>query len=430
LTSQMQTIFSVIPPTHPIQKILADYINKMTQLGDGSTFMVNLTCTLIKNIAILVQKGMKKVEISEALDDIKRNLLNYKFDTTEADLAVKSDSAKIFGGVLKEAVLIKIFTDSLMYISENNKDNFIKDLDDRIRIVKISTGTLDQSYAFQGMIFKGEPVTNKKECVGVSTSIFNCPVEVSKTITKGTVVFEKADELLSFSNDEQKEVKKLATKLTKNSNLIVCNGKVESAFIDELNDINSVAFSIYSKHDIRRIRNLFGGCISPLLREVKENGLCSKVSVFDDCNTKYTKFEGKGFVSTIVLKGSIKFMLDEYERILQKAITLVMKNKTKMFTLVEGSGKFENSLVMRLSEESEISEGNAKLVYKALVDSLNEVAVKEKGNEIYDILDIKLKAVKYAIEICSIVLTTEDYFFVRTNDNLGIQARGPGPRDN
>ncbi|KAM0674497.1 T-complex protein 1 subunit theta [Gurleya vavrai] len=419
LTSLPDTLYSKIPMTHVVHKLLKENISKIQSLGDGSTFMCNLTCLITKNLLSLVQRGMSRKRISETLKQIRKEITKCEIEIINEDLQSKESLKKVLKGILKNEELERVFVDALTMI-ENKKE-----IEDRLRIVKMGTGMLSQSFSVRGMIFKGEAKTNKKEGKNMRTSILNCPIEISKTTTKGVVLLETAEELLNFSKNEEKGIEETVKNLVKNSNLILCNGKVEDLFIDYFDLENAIVYSIYSKHDIRRIRNLLGGCISPVLREIKENGNCLEMVVFEEGNNKYTKFIGEGDVVTIVLKNSINVLLDEYERILNKGITVILKNYDNNIKMTKGSGAFERKIGDFLRNKGLSINESTALVYKAVGDSLFDVCVKEENEEIFDVYDIKIKAVQYAIDICSVLLETEDYFHVR--ENLNIQPRrNPG----
>lgn len=425
LTSQPSLIFSSIPPTHPTSKILGDYIEKMDLYGDCATFMVSLVSLLAKNVFALVQEGMSKKKIEVVLKKIRKDFVNFDFDIKEEKLGDRESMERVFKGLIKNEDLLKVFIDGMEIVKQRSSiAEFIEDLDDRMRVMKIPTGVIGESYAIGGMIFKGEPLSERKEGKSVKTSIYNCPIEISRTVTKGTILLENAEELMSFSKEEESGIRAMVESLTKYNELVFCNGKVENMFIDYFNERNAIVFNIYSKHDIRRLRNLIGGCISPVLREVMENGTAEEVSVFEEGNKKYTKIIGaEGGVATLVLRNSITFILDEYERVLNKTIKFTMKNyKDGSIQVVKGAGDFERDLSRKMEDIMKTCEDSSRQVYKAFCDALNDLAIKESDENVFDGFEAKMKAIQYAIEILCIVLDTDNYFFVRVND-MNIKPR-------
>ncbi|KAM0685068.1 T-complex protein 1 subunit theta, partial [Conglomerata obtusa] len=390
----------------------------MQALGDGSTFMVNLACAISKHTFALTQRGMKQKKICDVLKNIRKEIKDVKVEILVEKMDNDKSISNVVRGVLKNDILSDLLVKA---VSDIISDDKINEIEDRIRIVKMGTGMLEESFVCNGMIFKGEAKTNLKEGMNLRTSIFNCPVEISRTTTKGVLLMETAQDLINFSKNEEAGIEETVESLIQNSKLVICNGKVEDLFIDYFNMKDAIIFSIYSKHDIRRIRNLLGGSISPVLREVKENGECLGMSVFEEGNTKYTKFEGNGSVITIVVKNSIDVLLDEYERILQKGINVIMNHFDKEIKLTKGSGIFERFISEEFINKSLTYNDSTSLVYKAVSNALIEICVKKEVENIYDVYDIKIKAIQYAIDICTVLLETEDYFYVR--ENMNIQAR-------
>lgn len=381
--------------------------------------MVSLVSLLSKQIYYLVKNGFIKNKICITLKTLLNSLRKGDYKINNENLSTIESQQNVLRGLLKNDNLLKIFIAGLQIVLKNsgNIDRF-DDLDDRMRIVKMMCGAVNESYAFDGIIVNGEPVSLNKSVRNGKTAIYNCPIEISKTITKGTIVMQKADELTMFSKEEESSIRMMVDRLMKHNGVVFCNGKVEPLFMDYFNENNAVVLNIPSSHDIRRLRNVVGGCVSPVLREVMENGEVSEIKVFEDGNRKYTKIAGKeGHVATMVLKSSISFVLDENERIMNKAITFIMKNYNEgCIKCVKGSGGFERELIKEVEVMMEKQEDSSRLVYKAFIDALTELAVKDCVDGVYDGFDAKMKAIQYAIEILCMVLNTDDYFLVRVNE--------------
>lgn len=417
LTSNLNLIYKTIPPSHPTSKVLLDYIQKMEDIGDCATFMVSLAAVLAKNVLSLVHKGMKKKNIEGVLRRIKKEIKVYEFQVYEEKMDTGESIERVIRGLVKNKELERVLREGIEIVKGEIDE-------DKIRVVKVQSGLVDESYTVRGMVLKGEPVSAKKEGKDLSTSIFNCPVEISRTVTKGTVLLETAADLLNFSKEEELGIKTMVDSLTKHNQVVFCNGKVENIFMDYFNEKGTIVFPLYSKHDIRRLRNSIGGCVSPVLREVMENGQAQEIKVFEEGNKKFTRVTNEeGGVATLVVKSSIQVVLDEYERVLNRAITFIIKNYSgECVRVVKGAGAFERELSVKLKEAMEHCEDSSRMVYKALSDSLIEVSVEREEEGVYDGFDAKMKAVQYAIELVSMVLNTENYFFVRVSD-MNIKPR-------
>lgn len=73
---------------------------------------------------------------------------------------------------------------------------------DNIRVCKILGGNIMDSRVVRGMVFKREAeglITRRSDAKIVC---YSCPLDISQTETKGTVLIEDAEQLLSYSNKE------------------------------------------------------------------------------------------------------------------------------------------------------------------------------------------------------------------------------------
>lgn len=93
---------------------------------------------------------------------------------------------------------------------------------DSVRVVKVLGGGLDASRVVRGMVFGREAegefapegsLWNHTHGIGIVKSakkakvaVYTCGLDISQTETKGTVLLKKADELLNFSQGEEKQL--------------------------------------------------------------------------------------------------------------------------------------------------------------------------------------------------------------------------------
>jgi T-complex protein 1 subunit theta len=125
----------------------------------------------------------------------------------------------------------------------------------------------------------------------------------------------------------------------------------------------------------------------------------------------------------MILKDSLMANLDEYERIIEKGLTVVKKNIRKgEICLVEGAGRFEGWLSKEMEEKAMEYEDSRQLVFKAVGNAFGRFKVSE--DEVFDIFDAKVRAIKYAVDLVCIILETEDYLLTRSNE-MNVK-----PRDN
>ncbi|EJW03090.1 hypothetical protein EDEG_02528 [Edhazardia aedis USNM 41457] len=433
LTEIGKIVLEALPLKNSTQIILKEILRKIDNLGDGSTGLILFCAILSRNLLGVVSKGVGRRQISNSLKVIRRNISKIEVDKVELtfeDILDARNFDKIASAIVKTKYLRDLVVEACANVFKNvQKKDFEKvlsEIDDRLRVVKVYSGLDSESQLFKGLVYKNVAKTIVKEVETQRTSIYSCPIEISQTTSKGIVMFQTADELLSFSTEEEKNIKQTVEQLTKHSNVVVCSGKVENLFLQYFDEKNVLVFNLNSKHDIRRIRNLFTGSVSPVLKELNiENcGYCDFVKVLQFGNEKFTWFSNeKQNVATILLKNSIPQIADESERLILKAMKAIEKNYINgKYTLVQGCGYFERKVASKLSEMPYEDEEPIyfDLVVEAFKKSLAELVCDIPSAEnVYDLLNVRLKVLQYAIDICCTILETDDHFAVRDAMNLG-----------
>ena len=91
---------------------------------------------------------------------------------------------------------------------------------DNVRVVKVMGGGLEDSSVVRGMVFSREPAGNVyppiltdlgviKKASKAKVGVFSCPIDISQTETKGTVLLHNAKEMLDFSKGEEVQLEKV-----------------------------------------------------------------------------------------------------------------------------------------------------------------------------------------------------------------------------
>ncbi|KAK6089609.1 hypothetical protein P3W45_001375 [Vairimorpha bombi] len=453
LTSFPSVILDNIKINHPLVKLMIEYVKKLDTMGDSSKFFLLFVKYLVEESIKIVEKGVKPTILGEIyrdiggdIDDLCRELVkeieipSFKSSENVKENTVKSDESDEISvenriSELNMSILptFSLLLDSLI------KDKKIKDLltecinktksfsTEKIRICKINAGTLDDSYLVEGMVFEKEPESTRKSLKNGSSSIYNCPLDICRAELKSTILMNTSDELYNYSKDEIDLIKNKVENLK--SDLIICSGKVDNIFLDFCNKNNKMVFKIMSKHDLRRIRECLGGYISPVLESLTEDqyGTVKNVEVFTESNKNYTKFIGND-IQTIVLKNSLDVVLDEQERIINKTLRAISKNiKNNKIKVVEGAGKFEKNMenifkknMANVYSNTDINILSKKYAYESLSKAFSKF--KKFDNNIFDIYNTKVKAIKYALDFTAVMYETEDYL-IGVQEKMNIKPR-------
>lgn len=120
-----------------------------------------------------------------------------------------------------------------------------------------------QSEVLSGMVFKREVEGDVSSASQAKVAVYSCPVDITQTETKGTVLIKTADELLDFSRGEEslleKQIKDIADSGVK---VIVAGAKFGDMALHFLNKYGVMAVRLNSKFDLRRLARTVNATVS------------------------------------------------------------------------------------------------------------------------------------------------------------------------
>lgn len=445
LTSLPQKIFSNINVPHPIVKLLTDDIERIATRGDDASYYIVLVSLLLKEVSELMNQGVYSKDLSAILGDIKDRIVqelagverklivskraeknpkkesveeitqctermeikeemmenNENVDKSLKDRKVKSSGWEINDGFSLEFVKNKKLEELVKeaYAITDNVEN--------IRIFKVGGGSLAESYVVNGMIFGKSAETTAKERSNCRTAIYNCPIDISLTETKGNILFNAADDMLNFATGEEQRVRDFVDNIE--ADVIFCNGNINNVYLDFLNARNIVVFKIQSKFDMMRIREMCGGSIYQRLDPVAAEhlGRLKSIETFYDGSKCYTRFTGdESSIATIVLKESLMVNCDEYERIIENCLKVVKNKNSTVFKAADAQKK---ALEVLENLKRDCSDQN-RIIYKKVA------RVFERNTSDVVLYETTTRSIAYAFDLMTLLLTTDDYLMAQESE--------------
>ncbi|KAL4739394.1 TCP-1/cpn60 chaperonin family-domain-containing protein [Aspergillus similis] len=363
LTSDAATILRELEVVHPAAKLLVMASQQQdAEMGDGTNLVIVLAGELLKKAEELLRLGLKTSDIVQGyekaqnfalkvLEDLEVDRLQDLRSQTELTKALRTVVASKQSGT--EQILASLVAEAVLSVLPKNPVNFNVD---NVRVVKIMGGSLEQSRVIKGMVFGREPEGSIKKAHKAKVGVFSCPIDISQTETKGTVLLKNAQDMLDFTKGEEERLEAAIKELYDSGlRVVVAGAQVGDLALHYLNRFNILVIKILSKFELRRLCRVVGA--TPLARlgapMPDEMGSVDVVETTEIGGDRVTVFRQEDATavtrtSTIVLRGATQNHLDDVERAIDDGVNAV-KAITKDPRLVPGAGATEIQLVERIS---------------------------------------------------------------------------------
>ena len=277
----------------------------------------------------------------------------------------------------QEDVLAQLIAEAVLVVLPKNPVNFNVD---NVRVVKIMGGDLSASRVIKGMVLGREPDGTVKRAKKAKVGVFSCPIDVSQTETKGTVLLKNAQEMMDFSKGEESQLEATIKELYDSGlRVVVAGSTVGELALHYLNRFGILVIKILSKFELRRLCRVCNA--TPLARlgapmpdemgsidvvETTEIG-GDRVTVFrQDSETATTR------TATIVLRGATQNHLDDVERAIDDGVNAI-KAITKDPRLVPGAGATEMQLVERIGRYADKTPGLPQYAIKKYAEAFEVI---------------------------------------------------------
>ena len=215
-------------------------------------------------------------------------------------------------------------------------------------------GSLDQSKVVKGMVFGREPDGSIKKASKAKVGVFSCPIDISQTETKGTVLLHNAKEMLDFTKGEENQLETIIKEMHDSGmRVVVAGSSVGELALHYLNRYNMLVVKILSKFELRRLCRVVGA--TPLARlgapmpdEMGSIDVVETLEIGGDRVTVFRQENDATRTATLVIRGATQNHLDDIERAIDDGVNVV-KAITRDPKLVPGAGATEMQLIERIS---------------------------------------------------------------------------------
>jgi len=209
-------------------------------------------------------------------------------------------------------------------------------------------------------------------------AVFVMGLDTPKPETKGTVLLNTANELENYSKSEEEYLEKAIKEIADSgANVVVSGGNIDDMALHFLEKYKMMVIKVQSKFQLRRLCKATNA--TPLVRLGKptpeELGLCDTISQEEIGSTIVTVFKQlteDSQVSTLIVRGSTKNLLDDIERTIDDGINN-FKQMTKDDRLVPGAGASEIELAKAIHSFAESCPGLDQYAIRKYAEALEVI---------------------------------------------------------
>ncbi|RPB18477.1 T-complex protein 1 [Terfezia boudieri ATCC MYA-4762] len=369
LTNDAATILRELEVVHPAAKLVVMASQQQeAEMGDGTNIVIILAGEMLKMAEGLLRLGLHPSEIvtgyEKAQDFALKALEELAIDKVQ-DINSKTELTKALRTVIaskqsgNEDLLAPLVAEAVLAVMPKNPINFNVD---NVRVVKVMGGGLSDSRVVRGMVFPREPEGSVKSAKKAKVGVFACPIDISQTETKGTVLLHNAKEMLDFTKGEETQLEQVIKEIHDSGiRVIVAGGVVGELALHYINRYEILVIKIMSKFELRRLCRVVGA--TPLARlgapmpdEMGTVDIVETEEIGGDRVTAFRQENETTRTATIVLRGATQNHMDDVERAVDDGVNVV-KAITKDPRLVPGAGATEMQLVERIIAHGEKTPG-------------------------------------------------------------------------
>lgn len=410
VTNDGATILKSIPLDNPAAKVLVN-ISKVQddEVGDGTTSVTVLSAELLREAEKLIEQN--KMHPQTIIEGFR---IASKASLTALEKAAvdNSKNPESFRGdlmnIAKTTLSSKILSQDKEYFAELATNAILRlkgstNLE-HIQVIKIIGGKLSDSFLDSGFILAKKFGNNQpKKIENVKILIANTSLDTDKVKIFGTKF--KVDSTSKLAELEKAEREKMKMKINKISKFGIntfINRQLIYDYPEQLltdAKINSIEHADFE--GVERLALVTGGEVVSTFDnpEKVKLGECESIEEIMIGEETFLRFSGckAGEACTIVLRGATDQVLDEAERSLHDALS-VLSQTTKETRTVLGGGCAEMLMSKAVDTESQNVDGKKALAVEAFARALRQLPVILADNAGFDSSELvaKLRAAIYS----------------------------------
>ena len=406
ITNDGVTILKEMDVEHPAAKMLVEVAKTQDEeCGDGTTTAVILAGELLKKAESMIEQNVHPTVISGGYRSAAakaRELLE------EAAIKVSPNDTEVLMDIARTAMISKsvsasrdlladVAVKAVTAVVEKKEDGSWFVDDDNIQIVKKQGGSMDDTEMISGIIVDKEAVhpAMPKHVDGAKIALVDSALEVKKTEIDAKIEITDPSQLHAFLAEEENMLKKMV-QIVKDSgaNVLFCQKGIDDLAQHYLSKQGIYAVRRVKKSDMEKLAKATGANLVTKLDDLRASDLgvakhVEEKKIADDRMTFVTGCKNPKAVS-ILIRGGTEHVIDEIERSLQDA-TSVVAVAIEDGKLVTGGGSAASELAMRLRDYAASVGGREQIAIDAFASAMEVIPTALSENAGLDPIDILIE---------------------------------------
>ncbi|MEM3550252.1 MAG: thermosome subunit beta [Candidatus Bathyarchaeia archaeon] len=402
ITNDGATILKELDVQHPAAKMLVEVAKAQdNEVGDGTTTAAVLTGELLakaeelldQNIhPTIIIEGFKKA--SEKAMEILQNMampVSIKDDKKLMDVAITSMGSK--GVAAAKEHFAKLAVEAVRQVAEE-KDGKLKADIDLIKILKKHGKSLEETELVKGMVIDKEVAHPQmpKVVQNAKIALLNAKLEIEKTEFDAKINIESPEQMKLFLDEEERMLREMVDKIAEvGANVVLCEKGIDDVALHFLAKKGILAVKNVSSSDMEKLARATGGKIIASVKDLTpevlgEARLVEEVKIGDD-KLVYVRECKNPKAVTIVVRGGTEHVVDEAERSMHDALSVV-RNAIEDGKIVAGGGAPEAEVAKQLRDYSVKVGGREQLAIEAFAEAVESIPLTLAENAGLDPVDI------------------------------------------
>ncbi len=388
---------------HPAAKMMVEIAKTVdNEVGDGTTSVVVLAGALLEEAEELIKKDVHPTVIingykqaaSKALETYKE--IAVKVDSLDKDwlrkIAATSMGTKMVSR--EKNFLASIAVDAVLAVKEDMDGDYRVDIDE----VKVETKpgkSIHDTMLVQGVVLDKEVAHSgmPKTMKDAKIALVNAPIEIEKTEFDARINISTPDQIKLFLDEENKMIQEMVEKITRTgANVFLCQKGIEDIAQQYLARKKVLAVRRVKSSDMDKLSRATGARIVTNIDDLSEKdlgkaGLVAERKIEED---KWVFIEGceNPRSVTVVIRGATERVVDEIERSLHDALSVV-KDVVMRPMIVAGGGAPELEAASRVRSWAEKLSGREQLAATRFANALETIPLTLAENAGLDTVDME-----------------------------------------